>query len=86
MFGKAKDSILAIDLSPEAVRLLDVSIRRGVPMISTMACGSPEEGTIDTLPERQIKAAPNISSPSIISKPIAASPPCRPTSSPRDPS
>lgn len=56
MFNKSSDSLLAIDLSPEAVRVLDVSVRRGNASVSAIATGTLTEGTPDNLPERHIAA------------------------------
>jgi Tfp pilus assembly PilM family ATPase len=56
MFGKLSDSLLAIDLAPESVRVLDVKMRRGSPSVSAIATGTLTEGTADTLPERHIAA------------------------------
>jgi Tfp pilus assembly PilM family ATPase len=47
---------LAIDLAPDAVRVLDVSFRRGAPMVSTVVCGSLEAGGPETLPDRHLAA------------------------------
>jgi Tfp pilus assembly PilM family ATPase len=51
---------LAIDLAPDAVRVLDVSFRRGTPQVSTVVCSSVENGTIDTLPDRHLAALGNL--------------------------
>ncbi len=56
MFRTAADSFLAIELAPEAVRVLDVSVRRGKASVSALATGTLAEGTHDTLPERHIAA------------------------------
>ncbi len=52
----ASNNFLAIDLSPESIRVLDVTIRRGAPVIGAAVSTSAGEGGLDTLPERQIDA------------------------------
>jgi Tfp pilus assembly PilM family ATPase len=59
MFSKKADSALAIDLAADAVRVLDVKFRRGVPHVSSFASQSVSNGVglgLDTLPERQLTA------------------------------
>ena len=56
MFNGSKDSLLAIDLSPEVVRVLDVTIRRGSPVVGAIASGPLAEGDLESLPERQLDA------------------------------
>jgi Tfp pilus assembly PilM family ATPase len=54
MFKKKLKSLLAIDLAPEAVRVLDVSLRRGAPVVLDVAGETLEAGAPETLPERQL--------------------------------
>src|SRR5438132_1225355 len=56
MLAKSSEAFLAIDLAPEAVRVLDVTVRRGNASISAIATGTLGEGTVETLPERHIAA------------------------------
>jgi Tfp pilus assembly PilM family ATPase len=56
MFIKSSDSLLAIDLAPEAIRVLDVTVCRGSASISAVATGTLTEGNADSLPERHIAA------------------------------
>jgi len=56
MLNRSKDSFLAIDLAPDAVRVLDVTHKRGTPAIKALAAESLPEGTPDTLPERHLTA------------------------------
>jgi Tfp pilus assembly PilM family ATPase len=60
MFKTKADTALAIDLAVDAVRVLDVKLRRGTPAISAFASQSvtpPSSGAgLDTLPERHLAA------------------------------
>lgn len=56
MLGKTVDNYLAIDLAPEAVRVLDVVIRRGQTTVSSIASGALSEGQNASLPERHLAA------------------------------
>ena len=56
MFKKKSDSFLAVDMAPEAVRLLDVSILRGAPAILDLATETLEPGAPETLPRRHLAA------------------------------
>src|SRR5436190_1840729 len=56
MFSRSDNSMLAIDLAPDAIRVLDVTVRHGLPSVSAIASGVPEPGGLETLPERQLKA------------------------------
>ena len=56
MFSKGKDKTLAIDLATDAVRVLDVKIRRKIPHVLAFASQTVAPGTIDSLPERQLAA------------------------------
>jgi Tfp pilus assembly PilM family ATPase len=56
MMKRKTQSLLAIDLAPEAVRVLDVGLGRGAPVILAVACEKLAEGGIETLPERHIAA------------------------------
>ena len=49
MLKSSNDSLLAIDLSPDVVRVLDVTLRRGTPIIGAIASGPLAEGGLDTL-------------------------------------
>jgi Tfp pilus assembly PilM family ATPase len=60
MWTKTTDSLLAIDLAPDAVRVLDVSLRRGAPAILACVSGALESGGLETLPERHIAALAKI--------------------------
>jgi Tfp pilus assembly PilM family ATPase len=60
MFKKNRNALLAIDLAPEAVRLLHVSVRRDTPVILDLACETLPEGTPETLPERHLEALDKI--------------------------
>jgi Tfp pilus assembly PilM family ATPase len=53
---KTMQDTLAIDLAPDAVRVLDVSFRRGMPQISTVVCSTLEAGPPETLPDRHLAA------------------------------
>jgi Tfp pilus assembly PilM family ATPase len=53
--GKIQET-LAIDLAPDAVRVLDVSFRRGAPVVSTVVCASVPAGGAETLPDRHLAA------------------------------
>jgi Tfp pilus assembly PilM family ATPase len=59
MFKNKADTALAIDLAMDAVRVLDVRFRRGLPQVSAFASQSlaPVNGPgLDTLPERHLAA------------------------------
>jgi len=56
MIKKKAQSLLAIDLAPEAVRILDVALGRGAPAILAIAGAKLPEGGPETLPERHIAA------------------------------
>lgn len=58
MFRKKADSLLAIDLAPDAVRVLDVNLRRDTPAILAVACEKLPEGGggLEALPERHLAA------------------------------
>jgi Tfp pilus assembly PilM family ATPase len=60
MFKKKLDSLLAIDLAPEAVRVLDVSLRRDTPVILDLAGEMLPPGGLETLPDRQMAALEGI--------------------------
>jgi Tfp pilus assembly PilM family ATPase len=60
MFGKATDTMLAIDLAPEAVRVLEVAVRQGAPSIITMASEALGKGSVESLPERHIAALESV--------------------------
>jgi Tfp pilus assembly PilM family ATPase len=60
MFGKSIEMMLAIDLAPEAVRVLEVSVRQGQPTIVAMASESLGKGSAETLPERHIAALESV--------------------------
>ncbi len=55
MFKKS-DQTLAIDFAPDAVRLLDVSFRRGTPQVRSVATSALASGGVDSLPERHLAA------------------------------
>jgi Tfp pilus assembly PilM family ATPase len=56
MFKKKTDCTLAIDLAADAVRVLDMRLRRGVPRILAFASQAVAAGTAESLPERQLSA------------------------------
>ncbi|HEY4330235.1 MAG TPA: pilus assembly protein PilM [Phycisphaerae bacterium] len=56
MLKKSPDSLVAIDLAPDALRILDVSVRRGEPIIRAIGTETLPEGKTDTLPERHLEA------------------------------
>ena len=56
MFKKTSESLLAIDLAVDAVRVLDVKVRRGSPQVTAFASQSVAAGGLETLPERQLTA------------------------------
>ena len=56
MLQKKPDNTLAIDLGPEAVRVIDVKIRKGQTSINSFTSQSIEAGTPETLPERHLSA------------------------------
>jgi Tfp pilus assembly PilM family ATPase len=60
MFKTKADTALAIDLAVDAVRVLDVKLRRGTPCVTSFASQSvapPVSGAgLDTLPERHLAA------------------------------
>jgi hypothetical protein len=56
MLKKSKDKLLAIDLAPDAVRLVDVVMRRGAPAVSAVVAAELDPGPADTLPERHLAA------------------------------
>jgi Tfp pilus assembly PilM family ATPase len=60
MLKGSGDSLLAIDLAPDVVRVLDVTIKRGMPTIDAILSGPLAEGGNETLPERQIDALEKI--------------------------
>ena len=71
---KALKDTFAIDLSPDAVRLVDVSFRRGVPFVSTVLTAKVEPGANDTLPDRHLAALGNlVSAHRLKRKPCVAS-------------
>ncbi|HUO07366.1 MAG TPA: pilus assembly protein PilM [Phycisphaerae bacterium] len=51
-----KDSILAIDLSRDAVRVLDVRQKKSGPRVQAFATQTVEAGTNETLPDRHLRA------------------------------
>ena len=53
---KKSDQMLAIDLAPDAVRVLNVSFRNGAPFVSTVATGDLAAGGVESLPERHLAA------------------------------
>jgi Tfp pilus assembly PilM family ATPase len=56
MFKMNKERILAIDLAPDAVRVLDVKQKKTGPQVDAFASQSVAAGSIETLPERQLTA------------------------------
>jgi Tfp pilus assembly PilM family ATPase len=56
MFKKTADSVLAIDLAPDSVRVLDVRFRKGQPQVQAFANQSVSAGGVETLPERHLEA------------------------------
>jgi Tfp pilus assembly PilM family ATPase len=56
MLKKKLDSLLAIDLASEAVRVLDVSVRRGTPVLLDLAGEALAAGGPETLPDRHLAA------------------------------
>lgn len=56
MFGKSAHSLLAIDLAPDAVRVLDVAPAGGGPSVSAIATEPLTEGAAAQLPERHLAA------------------------------
>ncbi len=56
MFKKTIDSTLAIDLSLEAVRVLDVRVRKSGNQEVALGSQAVAAGTTDTLPERHLAA------------------------------
>src|ERR1035437_2685082 len=53
---KKTENTLAIDLATDAVRVLDVRFRRGVPQILAFASQSVAAGSAESLPARQLSA------------------------------
>jgi Tfp pilus assembly PilM family ATPase len=53
---KLSDTMLAIDLAPDALRILDVTFRRGEPQVTAIASGTLAPGDLSTLPERHLAA------------------------------
>ena len=60
MFKRAAETFLAIDLAPECVRVLDVSVRRGEPSVKALASEALTDKAADGLPERQLAALERI--------------------------
>ena len=60
MFGKATEMMLAIDLAPEAVRVLEVAVVHKVPSVVAMGSQELEKGSLETLPERHIAALESV--------------------------
>ena len=60
MFGKATEMMLAIDLAPEGVRVLEVAVSQGVPSVVAMGSQELEKGSPETLPERHITALESV--------------------------
>ncbi len=56
MFTKTAESLLAIDLGAESVRVLDIRMRRGQPHVEAFANQSVAPGGVETLPERHLDA------------------------------
>ncbi|HVX83551.1 MAG TPA: pilus assembly protein PilM [Phycisphaerae bacterium] len=56
MLIKSNDSLLAIDLATDAVRVLDVRMKRAEAQIEGFATQSVAAGTPETLPERHLEA------------------------------
>jgi Tfp pilus assembly PilM family ATPase len=56
MFNSSKEAFIAIDLAPDAVRVLDVTLNRGAPTIKALAAETLPEGTADSLPDRHLQA------------------------------
>jgi Tfp pilus assembly PilM family ATPase len=52
----SKDSILAVDLSTDAVRVLDVRQKKFGPRVQAFATQSVEAGSNETLPDRHLQA------------------------------
>lgn len=53
---KSNDSLLAIDLATDAVRVLDVRMKRGQPHVAGFATQSVTPGTPESLPDRHLEA------------------------------
>jgi Tfp pilus assembly PilM family ATPase len=56
MWKKKNNSLVAIDLAPDALRLLDVSLRHATPAILALGSETLPPGTPETLPDRHIAA------------------------------
>ncbi len=56
MLKSKTDSLLTIDLAPDAIRVLDVRVRHGVPTVTSFASAEVPGGTPETLPERHLVA------------------------------
>jgi Tfp pilus assembly PilM family ATPase len=56
MFNKTAESVLAIDLAPDSVRVLDVRFKKGRPHVEAFANQSVTAGGQETLPERHLEA------------------------------
>jgi Tfp pilus assembly PilM family ATPase len=60
MFKKSNNSLLAIDLAPEAVRVLEVTLKKGVPTINSASSEALPDGNQENLPERHLAALERI--------------------------
>lgn len=56
MFTNAADNLLAIDLAPDSVRVLDIRFRKGNPTVQAFANQSLAAGTVESLPQRHLEA------------------------------
>jgi Tfp pilus assembly PilM family ATPase len=56
MFKQNSQNILAVDLATDAVRVLDIRLRHGVPEIKALASQTLAPGTSDALPDRHLAA------------------------------
>lgn len=54
LLQRNKDAVLAVDLAPDAVRLIEVRARKGRPVMNTLAQQTLAEGAPATLPERHL--------------------------------